>query len=807
MINAMGLRITDEQRQQIEEAAMHTAVLTTAVTNPDNYIVSIDSLTADTLANYLSNGSRRNYRSMLHYIRRHVDKKICFVQEPEPVVPASHDMFYHSDPKHPDEELGFNTVNEYEAFLKKNNLYKKGASHIVLSGLMGEPTDLISALEKSGNQVYPIRNPNAFITSGQADSVQPSAWINMAHGRMGDGVVAYLTRQNIPLFTTVYVPQLTDKWEEDKMGMSGGFLSQSIVTPEIDGAIRPYALFTHRTNKEGLQEIYAVPERLTDFVGTVNRYIALKTTANSNKRIVIFYYKGPGKNALTASGLEVVPSLYAVLLRLRDAGYQVTGLPASSEELASMIQQQGAVLGTYAEGAFDKFLKNGNPELITRQQYENWTSKALRPGSYEEVKQHFGEFPGHYMNTSDGKLAVARLQFGNVVLMPQPMAGLGDNDFKIVHGTDIAPPHTYIAAYLWARYAFKADAIIHFGTHGSLEYTPRKQAALCANDWSDRLIGTIPHFYLYTIGNVGESLIAKRRSYATIISHLTPPFKESNVRNSYHELTEAIKSYHHFSENQSNTEKIKNASLKVKRLTVQLGIHRSLELDSVLSNPYSEEEIVRIENFAEELATEKMTGRPYILGQPYENQDIESSVYAMTTEPVAYSLLALDKLRHHATADAEKHKTLFRTQYLIPARQLVSILLANPSLATDKLVCKTAGISTEDLDKAREIATLQTPMNMMLMMQTMAQEMPGSAGASAPHPHQECQRTAPSPRILFQFQNENDNVKNRFNHASRKSPENGQDDGSRQSSIGKDEESNGKETKYTNTFNARCFQS
>ena len=733
MINAMGLRITEEQRQQIEDASMRTAVLSTAVTNPANYIVSVDSLTADTLARYLSNGSRKNYRSMLNYIRKCVDKKLLFVQEPEPVVPASRDMFYHIDPARPeDEALGFNTLKEYEAFLKKAGLYKESAPRIVITGQMGDPTDLIAALEKSGNMVYPVRNINGFIMSGQADSVQPSAMINMAHGRMGDGVVAYLTRQNIPLFTTVYVPQLTEKWEEDKMGMSGGFLSQSIVTPEIDGAIRPYTLFAHRINKDGLQEVYAAPERLADFVETVNRYVALKSTDNADKRIVIYYYKGPGQNALTASGMEVVPSLYAVLLRLQAAGYKVTGLPASPEALAQMIQRQGAVLGTYAEGAFDTFMKEGNPELVTKKQYESWTASALRPARYDEVKQLYGDFPGSYMSTADGRLAVARLQFGNVVLMPQPMAGLGDNDFKIVHGTDAAPPHTYIAAYLWARYAFKADAIIHFGTHGSLEYTPRKQVALCANDWPDRLIGTVPHFYLYTIGNVGESLIAKRRSYATVLSYLTPPFMESNVRNIYRELSESIKTYYHYTENENNpnVEKVNQASLKVKRLAVQLGIHRSLELDSVLTVPYTEEEINRIENFAEELATEKMIGRPYTMGQPYEAKSIESSVYAMATEPIAYSLLALDKLRGRAVADAEKHKTSFTARYLTPARNLVTRLLANPSLATEQFVCQTAGVTAEELAKAREIAEAQAPMDMMLMMQQMAREMPGAAGAA-----------------------------------------------------------------------------
>ena len=96
------------------------------------------------------------------------------------------------------------------------------------------------------------------------------------------------------------------------------------------------------------------------------------------------------------------------------------------------------------------------------------------------------------------------MDLGNVVLLPQLAAGAGDDDFAIVHGTDAAPPHAYIASYLWARYGFGADVMIHFGTHGSLEFTPRKQAALCGNDWPDALVGAMPHLYVYSIGDVGE---------------------------------------------------------------------------------------------------------------------------------------------------------------------------------------------------------------------------------------------------------------------------------------------------------------
>lgn len=257
-------------------------------------------------------------------------------------------------------------------------------------------------------------------------------------------------------------------------------MSQSIVTPEIDGAIRPFALFAQYEDKEGLRHSYAIPERLKTFVSTINNYLNLKTKPNKDKKVAIYYYKGPGQNALTAAGMEVVPSLYNLLLRMKQEGYNVSGLPANAQELAKMIQAQGAVFNSYAEGAFDEFMKNGNPELITKEQYESWVKESLRPEKYAEVVAADGEFPGNYMVTSDGCLGVARLQFGNIVLMPQNAAGSGDNSFQVVHGTNAAPPHTYIASYLWMQHGFKADALIHFGTHGSLEFTPKNKLPYAA---------------------------------------------------------------------------------------------------------------------------------------------------------------------------------------------------------------------------------------------------------------------------------------------------------------------------------------
>lgn len=719
IVNGMGLRIDENQRKQLEEASYKVPTLTHAATNPANNIVSVDNFDADYLMQYIENGGKKNYHSMLAYIRKFIDGKKFMAPEPERVNERPDYLLTHFDPKdEKGDELGFNSIREYNAFLAKNGLYKEGAPTIMLTGFMGAAPDMEKAFEKKGFMVYRINKLQSFIAGHHADSIQANAVVNMAHGRLGDYFVEFMKQKNIPLFSPLNINRLTTEWESDKQGMNGGFMSQSIVTPEIDGAIRPYVVFGQRINKEGLQEVYGIPDRMESFVESVQGYVNLKNKKNSSKRIAIFYFKGPGQNALTASGMEVVPSLYNLLVRLKNEGYNVGKLPANPQELAKMIQAQGAVFGTYAEGAYTKFLQSGHPALVTAHQFAGWTQKALSKKMIKEMNQLYGSFPGKYMATDDGKLAVARLQFGNVVLLPQVMAGVGGDSFKIVHGTDQAPPYTYVASYLWARYGFSADALIHFGTHGSLEYTPRKQVALGSNDWSDRLIGVVPHFYIYTIGNVGEAMIAKRRTYAQTQSYLTPPFKESELRQTYKQLSDAIQSY----EKKATAEQ----SLKVKALTVKMGIARELGLDAKQMNkPYSADEIARVENYAEELANEKITGKLYTLGVPYDNDDIRTSVYAMATDPIAYGMLAVDKLKGRAQEGVEKHKQLFDRLYLSKARNTVTQLLGSASVS-DEYICRYVGITPAELQMARKVEAMQAAPDPIQMMMQMADQIGGA---------------------------------------------------------------------------------
>lgn len=699
-VTGMGLRITDEQRQALIKAAESgTPVLTIGATNPQNHIISVDSIDSEYLKMYLT-GGKNNYRNMLRYVRKFIDGKKFFVDEPgDPTAAASTLMYYPGD-----EELGFNSVADYEKFLVKKGKMKDGAPKIILTGMMGVPDSLVAALERTGNIVYPVNNIQLFIKNGHADSISTSALINMAHGRMGDMVVNYLENNNIPLFAPINANRDYDEWMADKMGMNGGFMSQSIVTPEIDGAIRPFTLFAHFKGEDGLPYVQAIPDRLTDFVETVNNYTSLRTMSNADKKIAIFYFKGPGQNSLVAEGMEVAPSLYNLLLKLKAEGYKVDNLPSSAAELEKKINEQGKVFNEYAMGAKDEFVKKNSPEIINADQYDEWFGKSFPTGMREAVDSVDGAFPGHGLRTDNGDLALARLQFGNVVLIPQTAAGLGDDSFQIVHGTDAAPPHNYVAAYLWARHGFDADALIHFGAHGSLEYTPRKQVALGSNDWPDRLIGTMTHFYLYSTSNVGEAMIAKRRSYTSIINYLTPPFMESEVRGIYKNLSDAIADYNRLLGADNPSESALNkASLMVKKFTVDLGIHRELRLDSVLSTPYSSDDILRIENFAEELANEKITGALYVIGKPYEQENINSTVYAMTVDPIAYSLYNLDKQRGRTNIDYDKNRAQFTRTYTNNAKALVNSLLNSGRSVDDAEICRIAGITAAELDSARAI--------------------------------------------------------------------------------------------------------
>jgi len=623
IIFGMGIRMTDEHRdvlQRLGERGM--PIYTTAVTDPMNNINTLDSLQSAQVAAYLSGGGTGNYRSLFNYIRSEIHgnkSPACTYEDP---VEVSDDIMFHLD-----EDKVFETLPAYEQYYREQGFYREGAPRVALIAGYAGPMDankehldsLIAGLESRNINVYPVSSVMKRMQFLQ--EIDPDAVIYMPHGRLlmgqGEKAVEWLREKDIPIFTPVTLNETYDRWIEDKQGMVGGFMSQSVVMPEIDGGIVPSALIAQYIDEDGLYLFKTIPGRLEQFTGTVANYLKLRSTANRDKKVAVYYFKGPGASAMVAAGLEVAPSLYNMLKYLRQEGYTVTGLPETEAEFERVLMEQGPVFNSYAEGNRHRYLESGHPAFVRASVLDKWLRETITPENYKELTAEFGQVPGNYytrIHDGEQSIAVTRVEFGNIALLPQPTQGVGENSFEAVHGANPTPPYHYLASYLWARNAFGADAMIHFGTHGSLEFIPGKQVALSSNDWADRLVNDIPHFYLYTVADVGEGIIAKRRSYATLISHLNPPFIESGLRNEGRALQDMIRSY------LSAEVKDEKLNLTIKSKVMDMGLNRDLGLDSILNLPYSESEIEKIDNFAEGLCGEKIMAGQYTLGEVFTDE-------------------------------------------------------------------------------------------------------------------------------------------------------------------------------------------
>lgn len=740
-IFGMGIRMTDEHRAVLEKLkAKQVPVFTTAVTDPVNNISSLDSVSNKRVADYLANGGSVNYRSLFNYVRRELTGKSLFTGEIKDPVEISSDVLFHLD-----DEKVFDTVEAFEQYYKEKGFYKEKAPKVALIVGMAGPFDtnkdhldsLIVSLEQRNINVYPVSgfaNRLKFL-----EDIAPAAVIYMPHGRLlmgqGEKAVEWLKAHNIPMFCPITINDTYDNWMADKRGMAGGFMSQSIVMPELDGGIAPFALNAQFIDKDGLYLFKNIPGRLAQFTDMVSNYLRLQTLPNKDKKVAIYYYKGPGKNAMTAAGLEVVPSLYNFLKKLKAEGYDLSNLPATEKAFEAMINEQGPVFNAYAEGNIQKYLNSGYPAWVTAPQYGTWLEDLLSPAMQDTLVHKYGRGLGDfYTREVDGveQIAVTRIDLGNVVLLPQPTQGTGDNSFAAVHGSNEVPPHHYIASYLWVQKDFQADALIHFGTHGSLEFIPGKQVALSSDDWTDRLVGSLPHFYLYTISDVGEGLIAKRRGYATTISHLTPPFIETGLRREVDDLLNDIKRY------LATDLRDESLNLKIKNKAIGMGLHRDLQLDSIRTQAYTDIEIEKIENFAEELCAEKIVGGQYTLGVPYEESKIASSVKLMCTEPIAFSLANLDEVQKKATRKQIENQAFFNDRYRTKAQLAVKRVMDNPALANDPALLAQLGVSPETVAKAQAIKKASEPkMNRMMamMMAKMTEESKDGKKPKMGHGH------------------------------------------------------------------------
>ena len=719
MVRIHGATMTARHQQAISKA-IEKGIPVYATESDNAAINSLGDMELKYISALMDNGSVKNYQSMFNFIRKNIDKKIAFNGAyGEPVVIPS-DYFFHIG----DDEF-FATYQEYQTFYEKSGRYKSGAPRIViLSGNINMQNSneehlvaMVESLEKRGLNVYPI---NSFGSKKltMIREVTPNLIINRPHGRLlmggGEAGVEMLKELNVPMMAPVTVSELYDKWLKDKQGMAaGGMTSMSVVLPEIDGAIAPFAV-TAQFERNGMSIFDTIPKHTEKFSSMVEKFTRLQTKQNKDKKVAIYYYKGHGKGNVGAAEIEGVQSLYNTLTLLKNCGYDVQGLPTSAKELEKMIQKQGSVLGTYARGAFDKFLKEGNPELVDVDTFNKWSNEILPAELVAQMKEKYGEAPGDYMGVEkDNKkyIAVARIQFGNIAILPQPLPSTGEDTEAIVHGVDGAVAYPYVASYFWTRNGFKADAMIHFGTHGSLEFIPGKQVALSDYDWTDALVGDMPHFYIYTINNIGEGIIAKRRSYATLISHLTAPFMQSELYDDFRILKDRVHRYEHLDESgvkQGYRETITEMAMK-------LNIQSALGIDS--TRVLNDKEIEKVHIYIEEIDGEKVADGLYTLGEKYEPENLTNTARLMSVDPIKYSLAMVDVANNRVTTKQMDNIAFMSHKYGAKADKIIKRVLggANPEPIFQSLISakELALYTTTTQAKERGIKMRQKMMNAM----------------------------------------------------------------------------------------------
>ena len=287
-----------------------------------------------------------------------------------------------------------------------------------------------------------------------------------------------------------------------------------VAIPELDGATSPVVFGGRSSADAGDRRMRPHSERCDRLAGRVARLAALRQTPRAERRVGIVLFNFPPNAGATgtAAYLSVFESLHNVLTRLAADGFSVE-VPATVDALRDRILRGNAArMGTDA---------NVHCRIPA-------DDHVRREPHLSQIERQWGPAPGKQLSDGGG-LFVLGERFGNVFVGIQPGFGYEGDPMRLLFEQGFAPTHAFSAFYRFLREDFGAHALLHFGTHGALEFMPGKQAGLSAACWPDRLIGDTPNVYLYAANNPSEGLIAKRRGMATLVSHLTPAVREAGL--------------------------------------------------------------------------------------------------------------------------------------------------------------------------------------------------------------------------------------------------------------------------------------
>jgi len=410
----------------------------------------------------------------------------------------------------------------------------------VLSGDTGHYDGVIAALEALGLRTVPAFASGLdsrpaiekfFIRNGRAtvDAVLSLSGFSLVGGPAYNDAKAaeeMLARLDVPYAAAQPVEfQTLEQWEASERGLHPIETTMMIAIPEIDGATGSI-VFGGRSGTDSANRAMRVhAERTSMMAARVAKLVALRRACIGERKVAIVLFNFPPNSGSTgtAAFLAVFESLFNLLGAMKREGYSVD-VPASVEELRQRTlkgnaDQYGADANVHARIGADEHLRR-----------EPWLG---------EIEAQWGPSPGRQQ--SDGQtIHVLGQRFGNVLVGVQPAFGYEGDPMRLLFERNFAPTHAFSAFYRFIREDFGAHAVLHFGTHGALEFMPGKQSGLSAQCWPDRLIGDLPNFYLYAANNPSEGTIAKRRAGATLVSYLTPPIAQAGLYRGLADLKSSV---------------------------------------------------------------------------------------------------------------------------------------------------------------------------------------------------------------------------------------------------------------------------
>jgi cobaltochelatase CobN len=418
-----------------------------------------------------------------------------------------------------------------------------------LAGNTGYIEALCQAIEESGGRPLPVfcaslrtadaglidllATADAMVTTVLAAGGATPATVT-AGGNDDSWNVAHLAALDIPILQGLCLTSSRAQWHDNDDGVSPLDVATQVAVPEFDGRIITVPFSFKEIDAQGLISYVPDPERCARVAGLAVKHGRLRAIVAAQKRVAVVFSAYPTKHARigNAVGLDTPASAVALLRAMRDAGYQIGDIPGVDAQdgdalIHALVAGGGQDPDWLTEGQL-----TGNPIRLSAKEYREWFG-TLPNELTDAIVAHWGPPPGElFVDKSrdrDGEIVVAALRAGNVVLMVQPPRGFGENPVAIYHDPDLPPSHHYLAAYHWIEAEFGADAVVHLGKHGNLEWLPGKTLGMSAACGPDAALGNLPLIYPFLVNDPGEGTQAKRRAHATLIDHLIPPMARAET--------------------------------------------------------------------------------------------------------------------------------------------------------------------------------------------------------------------------------------------------------------------------------------